>query len=546
MPIGFSLRWPVRRRKILARIPIYLLTSTKPVFPVSCRVLRKLPSLRLSLTGKLFIVLLLLNAALVAAVAVGLQWTVARGFATYVSRVELGRLDKLAAGLVTRYEARGEWDFLPEGREQRRAWLRDELDRYLGDARPDGRHPPPPRRWPDEPGPPGDDPGGGPPLGGPPPMAGGEDRPPPPPRPDGLALRDRVALLDSAGTYMAGNEAATHSAAQRDLISKGVVIGRIAILTVVAADDALQASFLADQARSIWILGGVVFVLSALAAALLARHVRRPIAALVGGARQLAAGRYETRIAVDRSDELGALAQDFNHLALALARHEDARRQWVADTSHELRTPVAVLLAQVEALQDGIRKPDGPTLRAMHNQISGLGKLIDDLNELARSDVGQLQYRMEPLDLSTLLAGQVEAHTARFANADLTLSFVPASAPCMVNGDYGRLTQLFTNLLENSVRYTDGGGQLLIAMSFDDGDVCVRFDDTEPAVPGDALPKLFDRFYRVDASRNRASGGSGLGLALCASIVDAHGGQIIANNSPLGGLKIEVRIPRLK
>lgn len=518
----------------------------------ACRLwlaLNKVTLLRLSLTGKLFIVLLLLNAALVAAVVVGLQWTVARGFATYVSRVELGRLDKLAAGLVSQYEARGEWDFLPEGSEQRRAWLRDELDRYLGDDRPN-RPPPPPRRRPgDEPPdtnrPPPEEGGLGGLLDKPPPLDGG-DRPPPPPRPDGLALRDRVALLDSAGTYLAGNEAATHSAAQRDLISKGVVIGRIALLTVVAADDALQASFLADQARSIWILGGVVFVLSALAAALLASHVRKPIAALVGGARQLAAGRYETRIAVDRSDELGALAQDFNHLALALARHEDARRQWVADTSHELRTPVAVLLAQVEALQDGIRKPDGPTLRAMHNQISGLGKLIDDLNELARSDVGQLQYRMEPLDLSSLLAGQVEAHTARFANADLTLSFVPTNVPCMVNGDYGRLTQLFTNLLENSVRYTDAGGQLLIALSFDDGDVCVRFDDTEPAVPGDALPKLFDRFYRVDASRNRASGGSGLGLALCASIVDAHGGRIIANNSPLGGLKIEVRIPRLK
>lgn len=306
----------------------------------------------------------------------------------------------------------------------------------------------------------------------------------------------------------------------------------------------LDQAFLAEQARHLWLIGGLALLLAALSALLAARALRDPVRKLVEGIRRLSAGDFAARIDIDRQDELGELASGFNRLARTLERHEASRRQWAADTSHELRTPIAVLRAELEALLDGVRQPDRRTLEALHGQVLSLGKLVEDLNELTRADVGQLQYSMSLVEPGAILLQVAQAYTERFAEAGIAITMPRTTHMATVQGDAERLRQLFVNLLENTLRYTDRGGRVELAVVRSGTEVVIRLEDSAPGVPDEALPHLFDRFYRADASRSRDKGGSGLGLALSKKIVEAHGGTITAEPSALGGLALEVRLPQ--
>jgi two-component system sensor histidine kinase BaeS len=174
--------------------------------------------------------------------------------------------------------------------------------------------------------------------------------------------------------------------------------------------------------------------------------------------------------------------------------------------------------------------------------VSALGKLVDDLNQLALADSGALAYRKETLDVVPLVAQALESHRERLAERSLAVE-TAWNASAAVFGDADRLRQMFRNLLENSVRYTDPGGRVRVAARRDGERLVVEFEDSAPGVPPEALPQLFERFYRVEGSRSRANGGSGLGLAICRSIAAAHGGEIAAAPSPLGGLRVSVSLP---
>ncbi|MBI5120696.1 MAG: HAMP domain-containing protein [Rhodospirillales bacterium] len=268
-------------------------------------------------------------------------------------------------------------------------------------------------------------------------------------------------------------------------------------------------------------------------------------------------------VPVVRKDEVGELALGFNYLLsrldemteqklaeqqLRLAereRMENSLRQWMADTSHELRTPIAVMRAQVEAIQDGIHEADDRTLSVLHREVMGLTQLVDDLYTLARSDVGQLDCQHLPLDPLDSLDETVSAFKSRFAESGLMIEWDKdhALAAPTVLGDPVRLKQVFANLVENTLRYTDSGGRLRIQAARVGGRFVVYFDDTAPGVPDEALPRLFERFYRVDASRSRDHGGSGIGLCVSKSLIAAMGGEIEAAHSELGGLRIMVSLP---
>jgi two-component system sensor histidine kinase BaeS len=257
---------------------------------------------------------------------------------------------------------------------------------------------------------------------------------------------------------------------------------------------------------------------------------------------RLAAGNYATRVAVRSTDELGRLSENFNRLAEALERNETLRRRFMADVSHELRTPLAVLSGELEALEDGVRPLTRESLASLRTELAALGKLIDDLNQLALADSGALAYRKETVDVLPLLAQALESHRERFAERGLKLETAwNGAAP--VFGDADRLRQMFRNLLENSARYTDRGGCVRVAARRDGERLTVDFEDSAPGVPAEALPQLFERFYRVDASRSRANGGTGLGLAICRSIAQAHDGDISAAPSLLGGLRVSLSLP---
>ena len=267
---------------------------------------------------------------------------------------------------------------------------------------------------------------------------------------------------------------------------------------------------------------------------------------IAGGARALAEGRYATRVPVDSADELGRLATDFNELAAALERTEQSRRQWVADISHELRTPIAVLRAEVEALQDGVRALDAQALDVLHADVLRLGRLVDDLYLLARSDLGALSYHKADLDPVSLLEDDLAAMGNEFRQRRIEVALERgAGLPCRVHADADRLSQLFRNLLTNAVRYTDAGGRLVVRAAREGGRVRLDFEDSEPGVPDADLPRLFERFHRVERSRSREHGGAGLGLAICRSIAEAHGGTLEARASRFGGLCIRLELPAL-
>ena len=286
--------------------------------------------------------------------------------------------------------------------------------------------------------------------------------------------------------------------------------------------------------------------LSALASVLLARHFRQPIRQLSEGAGALAGGRYDVRLPDTRSDELGSLARHFNALAQQLESAESARRQWVADTSHELRTPLAVLRAQLEALQDGVRSATPETLEAMLRQVLALNKLIDELYALARADVGALDCRPAPHDAWRLATAQARAFEERLRAAGLALELGAPPPPVPALCDPDRLRQVLDNLFENSLRYSAAGGRIALHAHHADGRIQLVLDDSAPGVPEEALARLGERFYRVDASRSRAHGGAGLGLALCRRILEAQGGALAFAHSPLGGLRVVLSLPLAK
>jgi two-component system sensor histidine kinase BaeS len=227
----------------------------------------------------------------------------------------------------------------------------------------------------------------------------------------------------------------------------------------------------------------------------------------------------------------------------ATAQEQD-QKQWMADTSHELRTPIAILRAQVEAFQDGVQEVNPKTLQVLHTEIMGLSKLVDDLYWLSRFDVGSLKHSFVPVDVVSTLQDVSDLFEERYAEKELTIDKSGiTSESCTVYADNDRMRQVFINLLENSLRYTDKGGKLKFSIEKSPTAVVLRFDDSHPGIPEDLMPKVFDRFFRVEPSRSRELGGSGLGLAICKTILEAHSGSITASKSDLGGIRIEITLP---
>ena len=313
-----------------------------------------------------------------------------------------------------------------------------------------------------------------------------------------------------------------------------------------ALEEELGSYYLRSQSQTVVAVSLICLGFSVLLARLFARHFLRPIKAVLEGVETLAGGNYELDIPkTSRLDELGTLSSSFTRLAHTLHAAERSRSDWVANTSHELRTPLAVLRAEIEAIQDGVHEANEQTLAVLHREVMGLSNLVDELNELAQADLGGLAYRFAPLDLGELLTQTVEGFRERFSKLDIKVE-IKVRGSCRVEGDENRLRQLWANLLENSLRYTDSPGTLRINLGKQSGRVFVTLQDSAPGVPDEALERLFERFFRADPSRTRGRGGSGIGLALVQKIVLAHRGKIRARHSELGGVRIEIEMPLLE
>lgn len=353
-------------------------------------------------------------------------------------------------------------------------------------------------------------------------------------------------LLDADRNLLFGDAARLAAAELHPIAAGDATVGWLAVLPGPAIDELADLRFVDRQRQTFVAIAAAMVLLAAALALPLAGAMTRRVREITGAARALASGQFDTRVAVTSGDELGQLGRDVNELAKALARTEQGRRQWVADISHELRTPLAVLRGELEALQDGVRPLTMAAIDSLHADALRLHRLVDDLNDLAMSDLGALSYRKTAVEPLAILREDLAALAGEFSDRRIDVALEPAAGPPLcINGDSGRLSQLFRNLLTNTLRYTDVGGRLVIRVTRSADRLQLAFSDTAPGVPAEDLPQLFDRFHRVEASRNRASGGAGLGLAICRSIVEAHDGSITAMASALGGLSIVIDLPLL-
>jgi len=520
-------------------------------------------TLRFSIGHRLFASVLLAILAVAMTALVLMRQNVMSSFAEYAVNIELDRLDELSNKLAARYQVRGNWNFIPSDAGARSRWIVRELKRLqhqreLGTADPEPPEPPEPPAAPEAPAAPE--------LPAPPapaemsttpamaPAPPAPPLPPPliapePPEPPSalsiqdLGLQDRVTLTDAAGRYLAGRRSGGEASARRAIVSGGKPIAYLVVAKASRPSDAMAVAFVQRMKDSLPLIFAASLALSGLAAVLLAAHFRKPILRLADGARELADGRYDTRLPVARSDELGELAANFNQLAEKLGQAEASRRQWVADTSHELRTPLSVLRAQLEAVQDGVRPINAEGTAAMLRQVLSLNKLIDELYALARADVGELSLQRQRLDLWQLANEQAGAFADKFAAAGIAFSAGQALASASVMADPERMRQVLANLFENCIRYCGSGTRVTLNGSTDGRQVSLRIDDSGPGVPDAALAQLAERFYRVEGSRSREHGGAGLGLALTQRIVQAHGGTLAFARSPLGGLQVQLSLP---
>ena len=354
----------------------------------------------------------------------------------------------------------------------------------------------------------------------------------------------RFFLLDVDRNVLISQNEILPNMAVTPLFNEGRTIGFLGLLPYQDKPGPHQERFLKEQTMVFIVVAWIVLFLAVGLSLLLSGRLVRPIRSLVEATRRLAAGEFTIRVPVGSGDELGQLAAHFNVLAMTLEKNELSRRQWVADISHELRTPVAILRGEIEAIEDGVRCLEPESLRSFHGEVLRLARLVDDLYQLAMSDLGALTYRKEKMDIVLLLKEMITIQLPKFAakKIALTTSF-PAKDKIVIIGDTERLRQLFTNIFDNSLKYTYPKGELHLQMGCHDENVIIDFQDSSPHVVKEDMERLFERLFRVESSRNRSTGGAGLGLAICRNIVEAHQGTIKAQSSPLGGLWIQITLP---
>lgn len=475
--------------------------------------------MKLGVAHKLFLVILTAAGLAVVISVLIMQWSLGRGFLKYVNAVEKTGISRLASLLEERYHTEQSWDSLQQHPGQWR--------RLIAEALPESA-PLREERDADEP-----------------PLREHEgDRAKPLPPRMVRHFNQRLFLLDADRKVLISHVEMPADNTATPLSYQGKIVGYLGLLPRTNISDAPQQRFLREQKLAFALVAGVVVLLAAILSLMLTRRMTKPLSLLAQATHQLAAGTFTVRVPVRSHDELGQLARDFNSLALALEKSELTRRQWVADISHELRTPLAILRGEVEALQDGIRQPGQDTFHSLHSEVLRLGRLVDDLYQVSLSDVGALVYRKTELDLGDLLREAAAVYHPRFMSRGISLELdLPDVHTADVFGDPERLHQLFGNLLDNALKYTDNGGSLLITLRQQESIVAVDFQDSAPGVSQGELESLFERLYRVESSRNRATGGAGLGLTICRNIVEAHGGQITAKMSPLGGVWIRIELP---
>lgn len=496
-----------------------------------------------TLRVKLFLAIAGANVVLVMTAYLIYSWSFDKGLVEYLNQADEARLQPLIVRLADGHRQNGSWDWITEDRQRWQELSREVLGtgrmpRRNADAPPAHGTPPnaEPRHAtaPNAPsGPPA------PPVQPVPPSAPGAL--PVPSVPPPLTIDPRLLLLDPQRNLLAGPEGRTEQAVLKPILVNAQLVGYLGYVPRLQIVASLERVFLAQQTRTFAAIALGMLAAVLLNAALIARWLAGRLRVLGEGTAAVAQGDYSVRLPARGHDELAQLADAFNHMATSLQAARQARQQWIADIAHELRTPLATLRAEIEALQDGIRQPNAANLDSLAQEVHRLTRLVDDLRLLSLSDLGALDYRLDTLDLGRFV-GHHLSDAAHALGTPLQVHTELAEG-VQVRADGDRLDQVLSNLLQNTHRYTDAPAALHVQVQREGTQARLTWEDSGPGVPPEALPRLTERLYRVDESRASASGGSGLGLAIARAIVEGHGGRMQASASALGGLRWDIWLP---
>jgi two-component system sensor histidine kinase BaeS len=353
------------------------------------------------------------------------------------------------------------------------------------------------------------------------------------------------ALLDENKNYLVGYFPKERKYSYTPLKLNQQVIGFMAVSKRNRLAQGYEFDFVEQQKNYLWYLSAAVMLLVMMITYPFARHIISPIRAFTKGMHQLTQGQYKTRLEIHRKDEFSQLSRDFNELAKTLMENESARKRWLANISHELRTPVAILKGELEAIIDGVRELSLDHVYSAHQEVTHLQRLISDLHALTSADIGGMSYRKKSIDLVAFLGSEVEKLSSYLSQKGFKLKEVIPNEKAMIFADQTRLCQLLENLMNNCIKYAESGTMVRLSVQINQVDKQVKIvvEDDGVGVEDKHLGLLFEHLYRVEDSRNRETGGSGLGLSICSHIVQAHQGEIYADKSPLGGLAIHICLP---
>lgn len=479
--------------------------------------------------NKLFLVLFSFSLVLVTTLVLLIQWSIGRGMIDYVHKKEQQALQPLLSSLQEEFESHNSWYSLEDD------------PRYFGDIiythlQGSVFLPPPPNRAPRE---------------------RGRDRERPEIEFEGRDERRRderiraplfthagYILLDVDEELVVGSYVDDVEYNALSIESEDKNIGWLLTPKRDKVTDGYELDFIEQQQSSLWLIALLTMLLVALVSSSLAKHLSEPIKLIMRGVHKLTQGEYEQKIKLKRKDELGELGRDFNELAMTLHENESTRKRWLASISHELRTPIAILRGELEAVLDGVRPLHRDSIESASDEVKHLQHLIDDFHQLTTADIGGMRYRKQDLNLIEWLSSEVKKYQSFVAASNMSIQLQSLNKKVMVFADVTRLCQLFENLLSNCVKYSEAE-HIIISLTISEEQelVTIYVEDDGVGVAEEHLANLFEYLYRVENSRNRKTGGSGLGLSICAHIIAAHQGEIWAEQSKLGGLAIVFTMP---
>lgn len=316
---------------------------------------------------------------------------------------------------------------------------------------------------------------------------------------------------------------------------------KIGILVLGAVGTTVLLFWIGIQLGLVW--PSLTGVIAALIALIITRYfaggLTTPLKEIAQVSKQLSLGDYSARVKSNSQDEIGALAQTFNSMAEELSKTELLRKELIANASHELKTPLTALQAQLENIVDGIEEPSHEKMVTLLTQTEHLSALVKQLLDLSKLESGIVEFEMSPVSLSSAINNARDVVSSNFPN----VTYRVESRDLTIDGDFHRLVQVFTNLMTNSARHCLNGGLVRCSMHPRAGSISVFIDDDGPGIDEEVRPFIFERFFRADTARNSKDGGAGIGLAISKQIVLMHNGTITATKSDLGGARIVIELP---